>query len=120
LTRFFVALAAVSSLLVLAGWVSVRLEWIQILPSFFFQTLFLLLFGTCLIYIYLYRLNKAAFFVQVYLLTMAVKLLAYGVYNFFVITEDLAGAVSNVIWFMLLYFIFTVLEIGFLYQKISK
>lgn len=51
---------------------------------------------------------------------MAVKLLAYGVYNFVMIAEDPSEAVSNVIWFMVLYLIFTVLEIGFLYRKVSK
>jgi hypothetical protein len=120
LTRFFVTLATVSLLLVLASWTLVRIELIGVLPSFFFQTLVLLLFGTCLLYVYMYRLNKAAFFVQVYLLTMAIKLLAYGVYNYFIITDDQSEAVPNVIWFMLLYVIFTVLEVAFLYQKISK
>ena len=120
MTRFFVTLATISLLLVLASWMLVRLEWIQVLPSFFFQTLMLLIFGTGVIYFYLFRFNKAAFFIHVYLLSMAVKLLAYGVYNFVMIAEDPAEAVSNVIWFMALYLIFTVLEIGFLYQKVSK
>ncbi len=91
------------------------------LPSFFFQTTILfycLVRG--LLYIYLYRFNKPDFFIQLYLLTMAVKLLAYGAYNFFMIMEDRQGAANNVVWFMILYFIFTGLEIAFLYQKISK
>ena len=118
--RFFLALLVVALLLLLATWVMVTQQWIKALPSFYFQTMIFLLFGTGLLYIYLHRFNRPDFFVQLYLLTMAVKLLAYGAYNFFMIMEDEPGAVHNVVWFMLLYFVFTGVEIGFLYQKISK
>jgi hypothetical protein len=95
-------------------------QWIEELPSFFYQTLLFLIFGTGLIYAYLYRSGKPGFFVQLYLLTMAVKILAYGAYNFIVILEDPAGAVRNVVWFLILYLSFTALEVGFLYGKISR
>jgi hypothetical protein len=48
---------------------------------------------------------------------MAVKLLGYGAYVFFMITGDIAGAFPNVVFFMLTYFVFTALEIFFLYRK---
>lgn len=118
--RFFLTLLTVALVLSTGAWISADSHWITTLPSFFFQTTFFLLFGTGLLYIYLYRFNKPDFFIQLYLLTMALKLLAYGAYNFFMITEDREGAVANVVWFMILYFIFTVLEISFLYQKISR
>jgi len=92
----------------------------QIQPSFFYQTLIFLVFSTAVIYQYLYKIDKPDFFVQLYLLTMAVKLLAYGVYNVFVILEDKPGAVANVVFFMIVYFIFTALEIAFLYRKITR
>jgi hypothetical protein len=95
-------------------------QWIKALPSFFYTTLIFLIFGTGLIFMYLYRSGKAGFFVQLYLLTMVVKFIAYGIYNFIVILEDKAGAASNVIWFLILYVSFTALEIGFLYGKISR
>jgi hypothetical protein len=113
-------LGAATLLLLLAAWVTMDQQWITILPSFFYQTLIFLFFGTGLLFIYLYRFDKPDFFVQLYLLTMAVKLLAYGAYNFFMVLEDKMGARQNVVWFMILYFIFTVLEIGFLYRKISN
>src|SRR5688572_23306152 len=113
-------LLAVSLMLIGLVWLAVDFKWMAAMPSFFFQTTIFLLFGSGLLYIYLYRFNKPDFFIQLYLLSMAVKLLAYGAYNFFMIMEDRAGAVYNVVWFMTLYFIFTALEIGFLYQKISK
>jgi hypothetical protein len=92
-------------------------QWIQGLPSFFFETLIFLLVSTSILYIYLYKFDKPDFFIQLYLLTMAVKFLAYGAYNFVMILEDKIGAVQNVIWFMLLYLTFTALEILFLFWK---
>jgi hypothetical protein len=120
LIRFFVVLSCAAVVLLGASWVALDQQWIEALPSFYFQTLILLLFGTGLLYIYLFKFDRPDFFVQLYLLTMTVKLLAYGAYNFFMILEDKANAAANVVWFMLLYFVFTALEIGFLYQKISK
>jgi len=120
LIRFFFTLLIVALVLSTVAWVSADSHWITALPSFFIQTTIFLLFGTGLLYIYLYRFNKPDFFIHLYLATMALKLLAYGGYNFFMIIEDRDGAVRNVVWFMTLYFIFTVLEIAFLYQKISK
>ena len=118
--RFFLTLVGVTLLFVLAAWIIIDQQWVTSLPSFFYQTLIFLFFGTGLLFVYLYRFDKPDFFVQLYLLTMAVKLLAYGAYNFFMVMEDKMGARQNVVWFMILYFIFTVLEIGFLYRKISN
>ena len=118
--RFFFTLLTVALVLSTVAWVSADSRWIPSLPSFFVQTTIFLLFGTGLLYFYLYRFNKPDFFIHLYLLTMALKLLVYGAYNFFMIIDDRKGAVSNVVWFMTLYFIFTALEIAFLYQKISK
>ena len=50
---------------------------------------------------------------------MAVKLLAYGAYMLGMILQDKAGAAANVVFFMVVYFVFTALEIGFLYRKIQ-
>ena len=94
-------------------------HWIDTLPSFFWQSIILLLFATMVIFSYLYRFDKPEFFVPLYLLTMAVKLLAYGAYNFLMIREDKAGSAANVVFFMVLYTVFTGLEIAFLYRKIS-
>ena len=71
------------------------------------------------IFVYLYKVNKPDFFVQLYLLTMAVKLVAYGAYNLLMILKDKSGAAENVVFFMILYLVFTTLEIVFLYRKIT-
>lgn len=90
------------------------------LPSFFYETLIFLLFGTGLLFVYLYKFDKPDFFVQLYLMTMTVKLIFYGVYNYFMITEDADGALANISWFMLLYITFTIIEIAILHRKISR
>ena len=118
--RFFLTLAAATVILVAAAYGSLGQSWLVEFPSFFFQTLILLLFGTGLIFVYLYRFNRQDLFVHIYLLSMVVKLMAYGAYNFFIVMEDKGGAAANVAWFMIVYLIFTILEIAFLYRKISR
>ncbi len=117
--RFFLSLSLVAILLVIGAWVMVDQQWIEALPSFFLESLIFLLFGTGVLFVYLYKFDKPDFFIQLYLLSMALKLVAYGAYNFFVIVEDEKGAMLNVSWFMLVYFFFTALEIAFLYPKIT-
>lgn len=99
---------------------AIRMEMIAALPSFFYETLLLVVFGTGLIFVYLFKSNKSTFFVQLYLLTTMVKILAYGAYSFVMILEDRVGAVQNVIWFFTLYAAFTALEIFFLHRKIFR
>ncbi|WP_276367814.1 hypothetical protein [Chryseolinea sp. H1M3-3] len=118
--RFFLSLSLVAALLVIVAWIVVEKQWIEALPSFFFESLIFLLFGTGILFVYLYKFDKPDYFVQLYLLSMALKLIAYGAYNFFVIVEDEKGATLNVSWFMLVYFFFSALEIAFLYQKITN
>jgi hypothetical protein len=101
-------------------WFAWHQQWLKALPSFFYQTLIFLVFSTALIYGYLYKVSKPDFFVQLYLLTMAVKLMAYAAYNLLMVLKDQAGATLNVVFFMGAYFIFTFLEIRFLYRKISR
>jgi hypothetical protein len=113
-------LAAVSCVLVGTSVLLVRYHWLPTLPSYFYQSLIFLVFGTSVLFVYLYRFNKPDFFVHLYLLSMAVKLIAYGAYNFVMILDDKAGATQNVVWFGVLYLIFTALEIGFLYRRISR
>jgi hypothetical protein len=89
-------------------------------PSFFFQTLIFLVFSTGLLFIYLFKANKPDFFLQLYLLSMTVKLLAYCAYCLLVILKDKPGAIGNIVFFMVCYAGFTALEIGFLYHKINR
>jgi hypothetical protein len=116
-SRFFVVLILSAVAIWGLSWLAHEQAWIPKLPSFFYQTLIFLSFGTGLMFRYLYRINKPDTFVQFYLLMMVVKILAFGAYAFFIVLEDRAGATYNIVFFLICYFIFTVLEIGFLFQK---
>jgi hypothetical protein len=96
-----------------------RQGWLSALPSFLYVTTWLIALTTAILFIYLYRSEKRRFFVQFYLLSMVVKLVAYLAYNLIVILQDRSGAFANVLYFLLVYFMFTAIEIGFLYRKIS-
>jgi hypothetical protein len=54
-----------------------------------------------------------------YLLSMAIKLIAYLAYNVLIVLKDKPHAVQNVVFFMIVYFLFTALEIGFLYRHLN-
>lgn len=60
-----------------------NLAWIENMPSYFYQTLFFVPFTTLVIFAYLFKVSKPDVFVPLYLLTMVVKLLAYGAYVFY-------------------------------------
>jgi hypothetical protein len=118
LIRFFISLVIATGFVAGAVLFGVHEEWFM-RPTFFIKTLVFLVFGTAVIFVYLYKANKTGFFLQLYLLTMVLKLLAYCGYNLIMILTDRASAVENVVFFMVTYFIFTLLEIVFLYGKIS-
>lgn len=118
MAKFFLYLLLAAS--VIAGFVIIAdAKNYLVKPTFFAPTLLLLLLTTSVIYVYLYKARKQSGFTQLFLLTMVVKVIAYCVYNLMMVLKDKPSAFNNVIFFMVTYFIFTALEIGFLYHKIS-
>ncbi len=115
--RFFVVLMASASAIWGLSWLAHESAWISKLPTFFYQTLIFLTFGTGIMFRYLYRINKPETFVQLYLFMMVVKILAFGAYAFFIVLKDRPGATYNIVFFLICYFIFTALEIAFLFRK---
>src|SRR5690606_31810947 len=93
--------------------------WISETPSFLYETTWLVALLTSILFVYLYRIDNRTLFVQVYLLSMVIKLIAYLGYNVWVMLEDRAGAEANTVFFLVTYGLFTVLEIAFLHRKIS-
>jgi hypothetical protein len=117
LIRFSLTLAIVTVIILVAG---LSGQWK--LPSFFYQSLILLVTGTGGLFYFLLRTRdtRPDYFVQLYLLTIAVKLLAYGAFLGLVIWTDREGAAHNVVFFMVVYAVFTALEVGFLLRRVSK
>ena len=93
--------------------------WIEAIPSFLYESAILMAFITTVIFVYLYRSRKTSHFTQLYLLSMVVKLITALVFIVAIVVIDRAGAVANAVYFMVLYFVFTAVEVGFLYPKIS-
>jgi hypothetical protein len=91
-------------------------------PSALFQIVIFLTISTGGLFIYLLQTKRErpGYFVQFYLLTMAVKLTAYAGFMIFVIMRDREGARLNVITFLIVYLLFTALEIAFLYRKVNS
>lgn len=113
---FLIALLVCAMVIVAASYLV-----LPVLPSFFFQTIILLFLGAAGIYYYLVDIknDKPKYFAQLYLLTLFVKLIAYGAYILFVLLKSPHQAAANAGVFMVTYVLFTALEVGFLYQKIT-
>lgn len=90
-------------------------------PSFFYETSTLLFLGTlAIVYLVLKSYSWFGTLIQSYLASILFKLVVYGVYLFFVIRKDPEHAGANAIFFGILYVVYTILEIGFLYRKVSS
>jgi len=91
-------------------------------PTFFYQTLIFLFVTTGGLYRFLLKtkLERPDYFVQLYLLTMVVKLIAYSVYLFIMVRSQPQDVAKNIVFFMAVYFVFTALEIAFLYRHINR
>jgi len=117
--RFFIVVVVATAIVGGATWLLLEAGVLTSIPSFFYQTLILVPLSTFFIYRYLVRLAKPSLFTQFYLLSMVVKLIAYLAYNLVMVLEDRTGAIVNVSFFLVLYVIFTILEVVFLYRKIT-
>jgi len=119
LIRFLLLLLGIALVVVLGSMLAVRLGVLADLPSFFYETTILVVLCTAGLCRFLTRPAPPDFFVQLYLLTMVVKLMGYGCYIFVVLFLDPAGGPANVVFFLLLYGFYTLLEIVFLHRRIS-
>jgi prolipoprotein diacylglyceryltransferase len=78
LLLFFVITGALALLLPPAVMAAHANGWLSVVPSFLYETTWLVTFATVIIYVYLSRWAKGGMFVQMYLLSMVVKLLEIG------------------------------------------
>jgi hypothetical protein len=99
---------------------ALRFQWVDRKPSFLYVTLLFTFFITLITYRYLHRQTHGASFVQWYLFFTAVKLIAYLGYNVFLVLNDRLAAVANVLFFLVVYFAFTAIEIAFLYCHVNR
>ena len=117
--RFVLALLAVSAAIYgIASWMHHQ-HYFNSFPSHLTPTLLFLGATTLIIYRYLIKSPESSF-VQLYLLTLVIKLLVYCGYNVIIILRDRPNAGVNVAFFLIAYLLFTTLELIFLYRRISR
>lgn len=114
--KFLLALLATAGILFIAYW-----QLSSPLPSFFYETMVLLLLGTGGLYFYLADIKKERpeYFIQLYIATLFAKMIAYAGYVFFMVWDDKQNAHANALFFMITYLLFTAVEVYFLYRKVN-
>lgn len=119
LGKFFLSLA-LAAICIAASVFTGESQHLFPAPSFFVVTLLLVSGVTAASFVLLYKSKDPSAFLQSYLLSTTFKLLGYGAYVLIMIFSNRAGATANVLFFMLTYLVFTVVEIAFLYMRFSR
>ena len=90
-------------------------------PEHAYQTLIFLFLTTGGLYRFLLKTKQERpdYFVQLYLLTLVIKIIASSVYLFTMVIGHPDPA-RDVVFFIAVYFVFTALEIGFLYSRVIQ
>ena len=118
--KFILATSFSALTVVGAYYLAEYISWINALPSFFKEIVIFTVLTTIVIYGYLNRFLNTSYFVQMFLLSMIIKMIASLAFITLIVFEDKAGVGPNVALFLLLYMLLTALEIVFLYPQISK
>jgi hypothetical protein len=97
-------------------------RWVAVAPSFSLEIVLLLAITTLVIYFYLLNWiqKNPSLFAQFYLLSIAVKLLAYGAFVAVMVSFEPDQAIENTLLFLITYLLFTFLEVFFLFQKVKQ
>ena len=117
--RFLITVIIVSAVLLGFSMLAVSRDWIS-QPSYLYEILAFSAVTAVILFAFIYRIRNPGIFIQLYLLTMVVKMLGSGIFIFIVTLNDRPGAASNVAFFLLSYIIFTGLEVGFLYHEKAR
>jgi hypothetical protein len=113
--KFILTLSAVTLIIL-----SLALWGIEHPPTFVYQTLIFLFLTTIGLYRFLLKTKEERpdYFVQLFLLTLVIKLIASSVY-LFIMVKSQAQPATDVVFFLAVYIVFTALEITFLYKRVD-
>lgn len=117
MVRFSIATGLLTMALFAALYMARAQQWMVQFPSFATEILFFLASSTLIIYYILIKKNEPESFTQSYLLSIALKILFYGVFIFILIFMDSAGASLNTAFFITSYVLYTALEVTFLFKR---
>jgi amino acid transporter len=121
MVRYLIIMLAVLAVLMGTVWAgSVQTWWI--LPSMWIQVLVFLFIATLIIGFNLVRIrkNQPQVFVQFYLLSISVKMIAGLAFIFFLVWDNPAEAAPIATLFMVAYILFTFVEVAYLLNQNSK
>ena len=120
--KFIVAISVASFCLVAFIYFGQSLEWFEIIPSYTWQIVAFLAFSTLVIFYYLSQssFSEPQAFTQIYLLSIALKIVAYAIFILVIILQDKPGAVGNALLFIAAYLLFTLIEVVFLFNKMNS
>ncbi|MEK6780865.1 MAG: hypothetical protein AABY93_04130 [Bacteroidota bacterium] len=114
--QFIIAIFSVSLTFIFSVYLALKQGWIRSVPSFTSEITLSLAIVTTAISYYLQRIKKSkpqeAF--QSYLFSIVVKMVIGCAIILSIIMADRAGAMANALLFIVVYFIFTCMEIFFL------
>ena len=117
--RFILASLALVGTIWLVLALGVHYQLMPEMPSFAFFILPFLLITTTVIFVKLYR-SKGKEFVQLFIGTIVLKFIAYGVILTYIILQDRPGAAANTVLFLATYLLLTIAEIGLLYTRLQE
>ncbi len=117
--RFLLSLIGVAVILAIITWAGSAQGW-WALPLFWREIIFFVFFITAVIGYNLIKLRqKQLAFVQFYLLSITLKLVAGLAFIFFIVWKTPVEAKGSAALFIVAYLTFTLLEVGFLIKKES-
>lgn len=121
MVRYLIIMLVVLAVLMATVWVgSIQTWWI--LPAMWIQVLVFLFIATLIIGFNLVRIrkNQPQVFVQFYLLSISVKMIAGLAFIFFLVWDNPAEAAPIATLFMVAYILFTFVEVAYLLNQNSK
>jgi hypothetical protein len=121
LLRFITIVLSATLFLGLITWIGSQ-QGIWILPTYWVEILFFVLFITLVIYYNLTKLRsqQPEAFTQFYLLSIVLKMIGGLTLIFFIVWDAPAAAIGNVTLFIISYLILTFLEVFFLLSRPAK
>lgn len=121
MVRYLIIMLVVLAALMGAVWFGSQQTW-WILPAMWIQVLVFLFIATLIIGFNLVRIrkNQPQVFVQFYLLSIFVKMIAGLAFIFFLVWDNPAEAAPIATLFMVAYILFTSVEVAYLLYQNSK
>ena len=118
LLKFISTIFFTSLVFIFTPHIALKQGWIESVPSFSIEIVSVLALLTLALFYYLLKIQKSNSqkFVQSYMLSITVKMLVGCVMILVIIFMDRESAIANSLLFILSYFLFTGVEIFFLWK----